>query len=178
MFRFTVFEILLSEGRSVLRPTQRATGSERVKIISVKRNRIIFSKSNISKSRICLRQEFGQWPVMRASTGGVSSMPRGEHAISAIPDELCFLNYSQTCDSYNYCLLWTGLLLLTALLLKSEIIFNIRSIFICAVAVLIETLNKFSILFSNKWINKWESNEIEWENSSYKNWWNFCKNTS
>ena len=144
MFVFTVFEILLSEGRSVLRPTQRGTGSERVKIISVKRNRIIFSKSSISKSRICLRQKFGQWPVMRASTGGVSSMPRVEHAISAIPDELCFLNYSQTCGSYNYCLLWTGLLLLTALLLKSEIIFNIRSIFICAVAVLIETLNKFS----------------------------------
>ena len=139
MFVFTVFEILLSEGRSVLRPTQRGTGSESAKIILIKRNRIIFSKSSITKSRICSRQELGQWPVMSASTGGVSSS-----AISAIPDELCFLNYSQTCGSYNYCLLWTGLLLLTALLLKSEIIFNIRSIFICAVAVLIETLNKFS----------------------------------
>ena len=144
IFVFNVFQTLLSEGRSVLRHTQRGTGSERVKIISVKRNRIIFSKSSITKSRICPRQEFGQWSVMSASTGGVSSMQRVEHAISAIPDELCFLNYSQTCGSYNYCLLWTGLLLLTALLLKSEIIFNIRSIFICAVAVLIETLNKFS----------------------------------
>ena len=31
MFTLTVFEILLSEGRSVLSPAQRVTGSERVK---------------------------------------------------------------------------------------------------------------------------------------------------
>ena len=31
MFTLTIFEILLSEGRSVLSPAQRGTGSERVK---------------------------------------------------------------------------------------------------------------------------------------------------
>ena len=35
--------------------------------------------------------------------------------------------------------------ILSALLLKSEIIFNIRSIFLCAAAVLIETPKKFSM---------------------------------
>ena len=34
MFTLTVFEILLSEGRSVLSPTQRGTGSERVNVMS------------------------------------------------------------------------------------------------------------------------------------------------
>ena len=73
--------------------------------------------------------------------------------ISAMPDELCFLNYSQTCDSYNIrvlfaigrCLLSKSkfVYILSAFLLNSEIIFNIRSIFLCATAVLTETLNKF-----------------------------------
>ena len=32
MFTLTVFEILLSEGRSVLSPAQRGTGNERAKV--------------------------------------------------------------------------------------------------------------------------------------------------
>ena len=85
--------------------------------------------------------------------------PHAEHTIhdmctiSAMPDELCFLNYSETCDSYNIrvlfaigrCLLSKSkfVYILSAFLLNSEIIFNIRSIFLCATAVLTETLNKF-----------------------------------
>ena len=34
MFTLTVFEILLSEGRSVLSPAQRGTGSERINVMN------------------------------------------------------------------------------------------------------------------------------------------------
>ena len=134
---------------------------------------------------------------MRASTGGVSSMPTYRACctisdmctISAKLDELCFLNYSQTCNSYNIrvlfamdrCLLSKRRLIfiLSAFLLNSEIIFNIRSIFLCATAVLTETLKKFSMPKFYLAPHKINENLIKVnEKIIAKNWWNLCKNTS
>ena len=92
---------------------------------------------------------------MCASTVACLTCQRAEHAISAMPDKLCFLSCIQTCDFYNIrvlfamdrCLLSKRrfIFILSAFLLNSEIIFNIRSIFLCATTVLTETLKKFSM---------------------------------
>ena len=126
---------------------------------------------------------------MCASTVACLACQLAEHAISAMPDELCFLNYSQTCDSYNIrvlfamdrCLLSKRrfIFILSAFLLNSEIIFNIRSIFLCATAVLTETLKKFSMPKFYLAPHKINENLIKVnEKIIAKNWWNLCKNTS
>ena len=109
-----------------------------------------------------------------------------EHAISAMPDELCFLNYSQTCDSYSIrvlfamdrCLLSKRrfIFILSAFLLNSEIIFNIRSIFLCANAVLTKTLKTFSRAECYSALYKINENIMKVnEKIIAKNWWNLCK---
>ena len=49
IFTLTVFEILLFEGRSVLRPAQRVTGSERVKISVKNQKNVRFSLELLEK---------------------------------------------------------------------------------------------------------------------------------
>ena len=106
--------------------------------------------------------------------------------INAMPDELCFLNYSQTCDSYNIrvlfaigrCLLSKSkfVYILSAFLLNSEIIFNIRSIFLCANAVLTKTLKTFSRAECYSALYKINENIMKVnEKIIAKNWWNLCK---
>ena len=69
--------------------------------------------------------------------------------------------------------------ILSAFLLNSEIIFNIRSIFLCATAVLTETLKKFSMPKFYLAPHKINENLIKVnEKIIAKNWWNLCKNTS
>ena len=103
-----------------------------------------------------------------------------------MPDELCFLNYSQTCDSYSIrvlfamdrCLLSKRrfIFILSAFLLNSEIIFNIRSIFLCANAVLTETLKTFSRAEFYSALYKINENIMKVnEKIIAKNWWNLCK---
>ena len=114
---------------------------------------------------------------------------RDMRTISAVPDELCFLNYSQTCDSYNIrvlfamdrCLLSKRrfIFILSAFLLNSEIIFNIRSIFLCANAVLTKTLKTFSRAECYSALYKINENIMKVnEKIIAKNWWNLCKNRS
>ena len=132
---------------------------------------------------------------MCASVSGVSSMPTCQacytwhayykyHAWRAL---LCVLNYSQTCDSYNIriffaidrCLLCKSkfIFILSEFLLNSEIIFNIRSIFICATAALTETFETFSRAELCWAPYKTNENIVKVkEKIITKNWWNLCKN--
>ena len=81
---------------------------------------------------------------------------RDMRTISVMPVKLCFLNYSQTCDSYNIRVLFAMYrclpskrrfaFILSAFLLDFYIIFNIRSVFLCATAILTETLKKYSMV--------------------------------
>ena len=104
-------------------------------------------------------------------------------------NELCFLNYSQTCDSYNKRVLFTidscllskskFVFILSAFLLNSEIIFNIRSRFLCAPAVLTETLKTFSRAEFYSAFYKINENIMKVnEKLIAKDWWNLCKNAS
>ena len=117
---------------------------------------------------------------------------RAKHAIRdmrTMPNKLCFLNYSQTCDSYNIrilcaierCLLSKSIFIsiLSAFLHNSEIIFNIRSILLCTAAVLTETLKTFSR--AEFYLAPYKITEnIMTVNEKIiaKKWWNLCKNTS
>ena len=69
--------------------------------------------------------------------------------------------------------------ILSAFLLKSEIIFNIRSIFLCATAALTETRKTFSNAEFHLAPYKINENLMKVnEKIIAKYWWNLCKNTS
>ena len=114
---------------------------------------------------------------------------RDMRTISVMPVELCFLNYSQTCDSYNIRVLFAMdrrlpskrrfVFILSVFLLNFDIICNIRSVFLCAIAILPETLKKYSMAeFYLAPYKIYENLMKVNEKIIAKNLWNLCKNIS
>ena len=114
---------------------------------------------------------------------------RDMRTISVMAVELCFLNYSQTCDSYNIRVLFAMdrrlpskrrfVFILSVFLLNFDIICNIRSVFLCAIAILPETLKKYSMAeFYLAPYKIYENLMKVNEKIIAKNLWNLCKNIS